>query len=95
MTEKLTEHLEQDAPINFTALIFSFSTSALISMGEMPNPESNSSEKDFHLAKHNIDILDMLKEKTKGNLNEEEEVLLTKVLYDLKLKYCKLVHCKK
>lgn len=94
MTNKPNTNQEKTTFINFTTFIFSLSTSALISMGEMPNPVSQSSEKDLQLAKHNIDILDMLKEKTRGNLSDEEEVLMTKILYDLKLKYCKLVHCK-
>ena len=41
------------------------------------------------MAKHSIDVLDMLKEKTKGNLTESESSLVENIVADLKLRYCK------
>jgi hypothetical protein len=62
-------------------------TSALIHLGE--SPESASEPPDLPAAKHAIDLLGILKDKTKGNLENEEEALLETLLYDLRLKYVK------
>lgn len=74
-------------PVNFTTFILSLSTSALLHFGEIPDPISNETRKDLVMAKHTIDMISMLKEKTVGNLKEEEDKLITSVLYDLKMKY--------
>lgn len=73
--------------INFLTFVMSLSSSALIYLGEIPNPVTNKKEKNITLAKQNIDILSMLSEKTKGNLKDEEKQLLDQFLYDLRLKY--------
>ncbi|VAW38633.1 hypothetical protein MNBD_DELTA02-818 [hydrothermal vent metagenome] len=75
----------------FTTFIYSLSTTALMQMGEIDNPETNKKDKNYQLAKHTIDLLDMLKEKTKNNLTEEESKLMEGVLYDLRTCYCKIV----
>ena len=73
--------------INFPTFILSLSTSALMHLGELPNPETNQLDKNLPLAKQTIDLIDMLKRKTEGNLEEDEDQLITNLLYDLKLKY--------
>lgn len=73
--------------INFSTFILSLSTSALMHLGEFPNPETNHIEKNLPLAKQTIDLIDMLKGKTGGNLDKDEDQLITNMLYDLKLKY--------
>jgi hypothetical protein len=75
--------------VNFTTLVFSLSSSALLHLGEMPDPQSGSNVKDLALAKHAIDTIAMLKDKTKGNLNEEEQKFTETVLTDLRLRYVK------
>ena len=75
--------------VSFNTLIFSLSSSALIYLGEMPDPKTNKKIKDLELAKHTIDTISMLKEKTKGNLTEEEQKFLDSVLADLRWKYVK------
>ena len=77
--------------VSFNGLIFSLSSSALIYLGEVPDPKTNKKIKDLELAKHTIDTISMLKEKTKGNLTEEEEKFLDSVLADLKWRYVKAV----
>jgi hypothetical protein len=72
---------------NFSTLILSIASSAAMSMGLAPNPNSNKTEKDLKMAQFNIDLLALLKEKTKNNLNKEEEVFLTHVISDLQLKF--------
>jgi len=73
--------------INFSTFILSLSTSTLMHLGELPNPETNQIEKNLPLAKQTIDLIDMLKKKTTGNLDTDEDQLITNLLYDLKLKY--------
>lgn len=71
----------------FSTFILSLSTSALVHLGELPDPMSNKKEVNLKLAKQTISIIEMLKEKTRGNLNGEEEKLINNVLYDVRLKY--------
>ena len=73
--------------INFTSFIFSLSTSALLHFGEITDPISNKKERNLPLAKQTIDLLGMLKEKTKGNLSNEEDELLDNILFNLRMKY--------
>jgi len=75
--------------ITFTNLILSVSTSALIQLGEVEDPISKTPSKNLPLAKQTIDLIGMLKEKTKGNLSPEEEKILENILYDLRLRYIK------
>ena len=71
----------------FSTFILSLSTSALVHLGELPDPITNKKEINLRLAKQTISIIEMLKEKTKGNLTEEEGSLLDNVLCDVRLKY--------
>ena len=74
---------------SFPSLVLTLGTGALQHMGLVENPLTGKTEKDIRLAKHTIDMLDMLKKKTKGNLRKEEEKLLEELLYDLRMKYVK------
>jgi Domain of unknown function (DUF1844) len=73
--------------INFSTFIVSLSTEVLFHLGEIPDPISGEKKKDLSLAKHAIDTLGMLEEKTRGNLSEEEQKLLEGMLYDLRMAY--------
>lgn len=75
--------------VNFNSLIFSLSSSALLHLGEIADPQSGEKKKDIALAKHTIDTLAMLKEKTQGNLTGEEEKFLESILTDLRWRYVK------
>jgi hypothetical protein len=75
--------------IDFTNFIFSLSTSVLIQLGEIQDPFTQKSSKNLPLAKQTIDLIGMLKEKTKGNLNPDEEKVIDYILYDLRMKYVK------
>jgi hypothetical protein len=75
--------------INFPSFIFSLHTSALLHFGDIPDPISKKQNVNLTAAKQTIDILDMLKEKTTGNLDENEEKLLEGILYDLKMRFVK------
>ncbi len=77
--------------ITFSTFILSLNTAALVHLGEIPDPLTNKKEVNLILAKQTIDTLEMLKEKTKGNLTSDEAKLLQTILYELKLKFLKLV----
>ncbi|MBW2029408.1 MAG: DUF1844 domain-containing protein [Deltaproteobacteria bacterium] len=77
--------------VNFNSLIFSLSSSALLHLGEIADPQSGQEKKDLDLAKHTIDTIAMLKDKTKGNLTGEEQKFLESVLTDLRWRYVKAV----
>src|SRR5438046_3203602 len=64
---------------------------ALLHLGEIANPMTNAVERDLEAAKHVIDILGILQEKTRNNLDAGEETLLSSVLYDLRMRYVDLV----
>ena len=75
--------------VNFNSLIFSLSSSVLLHLGEIADPVSGEKKIDIALAKHTIDTIAMLKEKTKGNLTGEEEKFLDSILTDLRWRYVK------
>ena len=71
----------------FSALVFSLIQSSLMGLGHFPNPETNEKGMNLEIAQQNINLLNMLKEKTKGNLDKEEENLLESGLFDLQMKF--------
>jgi hypothetical protein len=75
--------------INFINFLFSISTSALIQLGEIEDPVSQQTVKNLPLAKQTIDLIGMLKEKTKGNLTPDEAKLMENILFDLRMRYVK------
>ncbi|MBE9532099.1 MAG: DUF1844 domain-containing protein [Proteobacteria bacterium] len=75
-------------PPDFSSFVFSISTTVLMDLGEIDHPIDNVKKVNLPMAKHSIDVLDMLKEKTKGNLTEQEGALIDNVVADLKLRYC-------
>ena len=95
MEEKGEEAGKDDAQrpplpeVNFSSLIFSLSSSALLHFGQIVDPQTGEKKKDLDLAKHSIDTIAMLKEKTKGNLSDEEEKFIESILTDLRWQYVK------
>ncbi len=73
--------------ITFSALLISLSSSAFIHLGDLPDPATGEKSKDLPLAKQTIDLLGLLREKTRSNLQEDEEKLFDHLLYDLRLRY--------
>jgi hypothetical protein len=73
--------------ITFSTFIFSLNTSALVHLGDYPEPATGKSEMDLPLAKQTIDLIALLEEKTRGNLSKDEENLVRHILYDLRLRY--------
>lgn len=73
----------------FLQLVLQNQQMAMISMGKTQNPLTQKLEPNLEFAKITIDMLDMIVEKTKGNLSDYESKLITEVIRDLKLNYVK------
>lgn len=73
--------------LDFSTFVFSLGSAALIHMGVTPNPLNNKIERNLVEAKQNIDLLSILKDKTKGNLTEDEDKLMSNLLHSLRLRY--------
>jgi uncharacterized protein DUF1844 len=73
--------------VDFHTFVLSLGSSALLHLGELEHPDAGGPQKDLGLAKHTIDILVMLEQKTKGNLTAAEAKLIESLLYDLRLRY--------
>lgn len=73
--------------VSFSTFVFSLSSSALVHLGEIPEPSTQQMHQDLMLAKQIIDTLGMLEEKTRSNLDPDEERFIKTVLYDLRLRY--------
>ena len=71
--------------IDFGTFVMSLASSVLVHLGEINHPEATG--KNLPLAKQTIDILGMLREKSRGNLTQEEAQVLDNLLYDLRMKY--------
>jgi uncharacterized protein DUF1844 len=76
--------------VDFSTFVLSLSHSALMHLGEAPNPETGRVERNLPLARQTIDLIGMLDEKTKGNLSGEEERLIGQILFDLRLRFVEL-----
>ena len=71
----------------FMQLVYSFQNMAVMQLGKLMNPQTNKVEKDLPQAKGTIDLIRMLKEKTKGNLSAKESEFLDQILLNLQLNY--------
>jgi hypothetical protein len=79
---------ESKPTIDFFTFVLSLGSSVFVHLGDAPNPETGQpAPPNLTLAKQTIDILDMLRAKTKGNLTEDEERFLENLLTDLRLRY--------
>jgi hypothetical protein len=90
-TASTTEEERLLPDITFPSFIFSLSSTAFISLGAVPDPETGKTEKNIPLAKQTIDLLGLLREKTRNNLTPEEDHLFDHLLYDLRMAYVREV----
>lgn len=72
---------------SFSVLTMSIASSACMSMGLAPDPQNGQLDKDKNMARFNIDLLLMLKDKTKNNLTDEEKKFLDQMISDLQMKF--------
>ena len=73
--------------IDFSTFVFSLTSSAFYNLGDMPDPMTGKTETNLPAVQQTIDMLNMLKEKTKGNLTDEEAKLMDQMIYELQMKY--------
>ena len=75
------------AEMNFSTFVMGLTTQALMHLGEIADPLHEQVSRDLPAAKQMIDLLAILRDKTKGNLDPAEEQLLGNMLYDLRMRY--------
>ena len=81
----MSEELPQ---IDFSTFVLSLAASAMVQLGMAAGPEGETREApDLPMARHTIDTLEMLAEKTRGNLDADEERLLQSVLYEVRMSF--------
>jgi hypothetical protein len=81
-------------PVDFATFVLSFGSTALIQMGAAPHPDTGKHEADPVSARETIDLLGMLREKTRGNLTDEETKFFDALLYDLRVRFVELTRPK-
>jgi hypothetical protein len=83
----MSEAASTDPSVSFISLVVSLGSSALVHLGEIAEPGASGPSKNLQLARDTIDVLQVLKDKTTGNLDEDETKLLDALLFDLRTKY--------
>jgi hypothetical protein len=78
-------------PLDFSTFILSLSTSVLMNLGLVENPVTGKTEKEPAVARQTIELITLLKEKTRGNLTDDEGKLMDNVLHELRLWYVKAI----
>jgi hypothetical protein len=79
---------DRDLPaVDFQTFVLSLCHSVLVHLGDASNPVDGSQHVNLPLARQTIDLLNLLQEKTRGNLTGEEERTLVQALYDLRMRY--------
>lgn len=88
--ESTKEQQEEPIPeINFVSFIYSLATTAFYHFGDFPDPATNKTSRNLPAAKQTIDLLNLLKTKTQGNLEQGEKQMLEDILYELQMRYVK------
>ena len=95
-TSDSSQSTEQESPqlppVDFSAFIAELGTTAFAYLGGLQNPETKEIFVDLEMAKRTIDTIDLLKEKTKGNLTAPESNLLDNTLYNLRMTYIRIAN---
>jgi len=89
LSESQEEENEILPEVNFLNFVLSLSTTVMFHFGDFPDPVTREIKKNIPAAKQTIDIMSMLKDKTKGNLDDHEKSLLDEILFELKMRYVK------
>lgn len=86
------EELDARDPASFVNFLMSIASNAASALGMMEHPVTHQREVDLELAKHWIDVLGMLQQKTRGNLSKQEEQIIESFLSDLRMQYVSLAN---
>ncbi len=92
-TENTADPMSQDVPLppaSLEILIGSLATQAMVSLGIIPNPMTNKPQRLLNQAKHLVDMLEVLLEKTEGNRTAEESALLDDTVHQLRMAYVQI-----
>jgi uncharacterized protein DUF1844 len=89
-SESIRQSSEPPPELTFAAFLWSLSEQALAALGEVPDPASGNMTRDLTMAQQMIDIIAMLRDKTRGNLDPEEQAMLKEILSSLQMKYVEL-----
>jgi hypothetical protein len=81
---------EPPPELTFAAFLWSLSEQALAALGEVPDPMTGQAMRDLTMAQQMIDIIIMLRDKTRGNLDAQEQAMLKEILSGLQMKYVEL-----
>src|ERR1051325_5660151 len=76
-----------DDPASFLSLVMSLASNAAANLGMMPHPATGETGVDLQTAKHWIDVIGMLEQKTQGNLDQQEAQMVENLLADLRMQY--------
>lgn len=93
-SESVSEEEARLPDIDFATFVLSLSHSALVHLGDAPNPGDGKLEANLPMARQTIDLLNVLQEKTRSNLSGEEERILEQALYDLRMRYVEVAKSK-
>jgi hypothetical protein len=74
-------------PVSFSTFVLGLASTALIHLGDAPNPETGAPAANLVLARQTLELIELLRQKTQGNLSSDEEQLFTSLLTDLRLRY--------
>lgn len=74
-------------PADFTTVISMLATQAMLNLGSLPNPMTGKTDTNLPQAKHAIDLIEVLQQKTQGNCNPQEEAMLENILHEFRLAY--------
>jgi hypothetical protein len=81
------DEFEKRGEFYFIQLVLMFQTAAIQQMGKLENPITKKVERDLEQAKFSIDMLEMIQQKTTGNLSENEKKFLDRILFELRMNY--------
>ena len=88
--QKGEEEVHERSAVNFSMFVQTLAHQAMMGLGIVPWPDSKIIKQDLIMARETIDLLDILKTKTVGNLNKDEEALLTGLLYQLRVAFVEI-----
>lgn len=83
----MAEQSERQLPVSFSAFVVSLASSAMVHLGDTEHPGTGAASPNLELARNTIDVLGILQDKTKGNLDEGEAKLLDSILGDLRMRF--------
>ncbi len=83
----MSDSVERQLPVSFSSFVISLAQSAMMHLGEVPDPATGQPAVDLPLARNTIDLIGLLKQKTEGNLDAEEQRLVETVLYELRTRW--------